>query len=116
MRSHGAAKLRHTYTLVWRSSATFICGGYATPARLFTSAHIYTSTVHGSRSGPATASTNYFFFSSFPFSANAIKYISLRFSDFSLSTDAIGEYFRLKTSRCIGISGYETLCISSKLF
>ena len=45
MRGHGAAKLRHTYTLVWRSSATFICGGYATPARLFTSAHIYTSTV-----------------------------------------------------------------------
>ena len=31
MRDHGAAKMRHTYTLVWRSTATFICGGYATP-------------------------------------------------------------------------------------
>ena len=31
MRGHGAAKMRHTYTLVWRSTATFICGGYATP-------------------------------------------------------------------------------------
>ena len=30
MRGHSAAKLRHTYTLVWRSTATFICGGYAT--------------------------------------------------------------------------------------
>ena len=31
MRGHGAAKMRHTYTLVWRSTATFICGVYATP-------------------------------------------------------------------------------------
>ena len=31
MRGHGAAKMRHTYTLVWRSTATFICGEYATP-------------------------------------------------------------------------------------
>ena len=31
MRGHGAAEMRHTYTLVWRSTATFICGGYATP-------------------------------------------------------------------------------------
>ena len=31
IRGHGAAKMRHTYTLVWRSTATFICGGYATP-------------------------------------------------------------------------------------
>ena len=31
MRGHGAAKMRHTYTLVWRSTATFIRGGYATP-------------------------------------------------------------------------------------
>ena len=31
MRGHGAAKMRHTYTLVWRSTATFICGGYAMP-------------------------------------------------------------------------------------
>ena len=31
MRGHGAAKMRHTYTLVWRSTATFICRGYATP-------------------------------------------------------------------------------------
>ena len=31
MRGHGVANMRHTYTLVWRSTATFICGGYATP-------------------------------------------------------------------------------------
>ena len=31
MGGHGAAKMRHTYTLVWRSTATFIRGGYATP-------------------------------------------------------------------------------------
>ena len=31
MRGHDAAKMRHTYTLVWHSTATFICGGYATP-------------------------------------------------------------------------------------
>ena len=31
MSGHGAAKMRHTYTLVWRSTATFICRGYAMP-------------------------------------------------------------------------------------
>ena len=31
MRGHGAAEMRHTYTLVWRSTATFICGGSGTP-------------------------------------------------------------------------------------
>ena len=31
MRGHGAPKMRHTSTLVWRSTATFICGGYTTP-------------------------------------------------------------------------------------
>ena len=30
MRGHGAAKMRHTYTPVWRSTATFLFGGYAT--------------------------------------------------------------------------------------
>ena len=60
MRGHGAAKMRHTYTLVWRSTATFICvGGYATPDYLQVRIYVYTSTfhspVHGtvtSRSGP----------------------------------------------------------------
>ena len=31
MRGHAAEKMRHTYTLVWSSTATFICGEYATP-------------------------------------------------------------------------------------
>ena len=29
MCGHGAAKMSHAYTPVWRSTATFICGGYA---------------------------------------------------------------------------------------
>ena len=45
MRGHGA---RHTYTPVWRSTATFICGGYVTPDYLH-KYNIYTSTVHSFR-------------------------------------------------------------------
>ena len=35
MRGHGAAKMRHTYT------ATFICGGYATPDYLNVHTYLY---------------------------------------------------------------------------
>ena len=35
MRGHGTAKMRHTYTLVWRSTATYIFGGSAMPEIIY---------------------------------------------------------------------------------
>ena len=58
MRGHGAAKTRHTYTLVcmaYYSTATFICGGYATPDYIQVHIFIRVQFVQGtrtSRSGP----------------------------------------------------------------
>ena len=50
MRGQGAAKMRHTYTQVWRSTATVICvGGYATPDYL--QVHIFIEHSSLSRSG-----------------------------------------------------------------
>ena len=41
MRGNGAVKMRHTYTPVWRSTATFICGGYARPDYDYLQVHIF---------------------------------------------------------------------------
>ena len=57
MRGHGAAEMRHTYTLVWRSTATFICTFICMLRQITytcTSTHIYTSTVHCPVQGTGT--------------------------------------------------------------
>ena len=54
IRGHGAAKMRHTYTLVWRSTATFILRRVCY-ARLLTSTHIHTSTGHCPVQGTGTS-------------------------------------------------------------